>query len=327
MYWGQPVGEIPEADARGKAVELSPINHLERFYDLPMYARFGELDRENGSEGALRFITALKNAGQTIQELYIIENGGHGIMQDGTPFPDPGRMSDMEYIKSHMGLSKNKVWLINLSTSSESNLQFELEDTSTDDWRLIAGSGAVERNSSREKILSLFSVKEGTYDLSNTPWEGTGIYWPRIFTWDPRNGSILYVPSAKSEFSGEVTKIDFQNFKQAGSITITDCSALNGKEIDIFLYIQETQELLDSIPDLPASYGWGFRGIVEDAQYSNWLGLESTGYFWGLGDETINLTVGIATVEENPAWYVTTRKMAITVNTQLSFTDFEVVNH
>jgi pimeloyl-ACP methyl ester carboxylesterase len=326
MQQGEPAGEMPAAEARAKAVELSPINHLERFYDLPMYARFGELDTENGSEGAVKFIAALKAAGQTIQELYIIENGGHGVMQDDTPFPDPGRMSDMEYIKSHMGLSKRRVRLINLTTTSESDLHFELEDTSTDNWRLIAGSKAVERNN-REKEFSLFSAKEGTYDLSNAPWEGTGTYWPRIFTWDQTNGSILYVPPAKAEFSGEVTEIDFRNFKQAGTITITDCGPLNGKEIDVFLYTQGTQTLLDSIPDLPARYGWGFSGIVEDSQYSNWLGLENTGYFWGLGNETINLTVGIATIEENPAWYVTTSKKAITANTQLSFTDFEVVNH
>jgi pimeloyl-ACP methyl ester carboxylesterase len=327
MYRGEFVEEMPAEEARAKAVELSPINHLERFYDLPMYARFGELDTENGSEGAVRFIAALKDAGQTIQELYIIENGGHGVMQDGTPFPEPGRMSAVEYMKSHMGLSKKRVWLINLTTASESDLHFQLEDTSTDNWRLIAGSKAVERNN-REKEFPLFSVKEGTYDLSNIPWDGTGTYWARIFTWDQTDGSILYVLPVKSEFSKEVTKIDFQNFKKAGRITITDCGVLNGKEVDIFLYTQDKQALLDSISDLPRRYGWGFRGIVENSQYDDWLGLESAGYFWGFGsEETMDLTVGIATIEENPAWYVTTSKKAITVNTQLSFTDFEAVNY
>jgi hypothetical protein len=325
---GQGVGEKPKEDAMAQAVELSPINHLERFYDLPMYARFGELDIENGSEGAVRFIKALKDAGQTIQALYVIKNGGHGIMADGeTGFPEPGSMSFMEYIKSHMGLSKRRVRLTNLITASEADFHFELEDTSTDNWQIIAGSKAVERNNP-EKEFTLFSAKEGTYELSNTPWEGKGTYWPRIFTWDQTNGSILYVPSTQRGFSDEVTSLDFRDFKKAGRITIKDCGILEGKEIDSFLYTQDREELLASLPDLPSRHGWGFRGIVEDSEYNNWLGLESAGYFWGIGsDETINLTVGIATVEETPAWYVTRTRKAITVNTQLSFTDFDEVSH
>ncbi|MDR2093973.1 MAG: hypothetical protein LBP76_00450 [Treponema sp.] len=179
-----------------------------------------------------------------------------------------------------------------------------------------------------EKEFSLFSAQEGTSDLSNTPWEGTGTYWPRIFTWDQTDGSVLYVPPAKREFSEEVTRLDFHDFKKAGRITITDCGALEGKEIDVFLYTQNKQTLLGSIPHLPPRYGWGFRGRVKDSRYNEWLGLESAGYFWGIGDnETTNLTVGIATIEENPVWYVTKDKQAITVDTQVSFTAFEEVSH
>jgi hypothetical protein len=102
MDKGRDAGRASSESVMEKAVELSPLNHLEKFYDLPMYARFGEKDYENGAEGAIAFVNNLRNAGQTVQRLYIIENGLHGQMPDGSPFPEPE--PKMSYIKNYMGL-------------------------------------------------------------------------------------------------------------------------------------------------------------------------------------------------------------------------------
>jgi len=102
MNRGRQTGVASPESVMEKAVELSPINHLERFYDLPMYARFGEHDYENGVEGAITFVNNLKNAGQTVQRLYIIPNGLHGNMPNGNPFPEPEPR--IAYIKKYVGL-------------------------------------------------------------------------------------------------------------------------------------------------------------------------------------------------------------------------------
>jgi len=103
MDKGAGAGEAPPESVREKAIELSPIHQLEKFYGIPMYARFGEKDFDAGAEGAITFVNALKDAGQTIQKLFIIPDGLHGEMPDHTPFPEmePPRM---EYIKQHVGL-------------------------------------------------------------------------------------------------------------------------------------------------------------------------------------------------------------------------------
>jgi pimeloyl-ACP methyl ester carboxylesterase len=96
MNKGNAVGaELPEK-VMEKATELSPTNHLEKFLGMPMYARFGELDYENGIEGVKEFKRKLEDAGETAQQLIIIEGGGHG------GFPDDSE-EKMNYLKAHMG--------------------------------------------------------------------------------------------------------------------------------------------------------------------------------------------------------------------------------
>ena len=65
-----------------KMKELSPINYVERFVNIPMYARFGGID--DGIESARLFISKLKKAGGKIQKLTVVEGYGHG------GFPDDG---------------------------------------------------------------------------------------------------------------------------------------------------------------------------------------------------------------------------------------------
>jgi hypothetical protein len=60
-----------------------------------MYARFGELD--TGIEGVKEFIGKLRNAGETIQELIVVEGGGHG------GFPDDSE-ARINYLKTHMDM-------------------------------------------------------------------------------------------------------------------------------------------------------------------------------------------------------------------------------
>jgi dienelactone hydrolase len=97
MDKGQQVGAEPPEEVREKAVALSPTKHLEKFRGLPMYARFGELDDDNGIEGVKEFIKKLKNAGETIQELIVIEGGGHGGFLDDSEVR-------INYLKTHMGM-------------------------------------------------------------------------------------------------------------------------------------------------------------------------------------------------------------------------------
>jgi hypothetical protein len=97
MDKGKSVGVEPPENVMGKARELSPTNHLEKFLGLPMYARFGELDYDNGIQGVKEFIKKLENAGQTVQQLLVIEGGGHG------GFPGDGE-ARINYLKTHMGM-------------------------------------------------------------------------------------------------------------------------------------------------------------------------------------------------------------------------------
>ena len=82
---------------RNKARELSAINHIERFVNIPMYGRFGGKDDISGSEGVRLFIDKLKKAGGTIQEFIIHEEHGHG------GFPDDYNVR-MSYVKKSMGM-------------------------------------------------------------------------------------------------------------------------------------------------------------------------------------------------------------------------------
>ena len=84
-------------DITKKAQELSPINYIERFVNIPMYARFGGKDDACGVGGVRLFIEKLKEAGGTIQELIIHEKHGHG------GFPDDFD-TRMNYVKKAMGM-------------------------------------------------------------------------------------------------------------------------------------------------------------------------------------------------------------------------------
>jgi len=80
-----------------KARELSPINYIERFINIPMYARFGGKDDACGVGGVRLFIDKLKETGGAIQELIILEDYGHG------GFPDDYDVR-MSYVKKSMGI-------------------------------------------------------------------------------------------------------------------------------------------------------------------------------------------------------------------------------
>lgn len=82
-----------------RALELSAISNVEKFVNIPMWACFGGTDYENGIEGSREFIKLLKDAGGSIQELKVIEGGGHG------GFSDDNYASRMGYIKKHMQLA------------------------------------------------------------------------------------------------------------------------------------------------------------------------------------------------------------------------------
>ena len=84
-------------EIKKKAQELSPINHIESFVNIPMYARFGGKDDARGVGGVRSFIDKLKKAGGTIQELIIHEEYGHG------GFPDDYNVR-MSYVKKSMGI-------------------------------------------------------------------------------------------------------------------------------------------------------------------------------------------------------------------------------
>ena len=84
-------------EIKNKAQEFSPINHIERFVNIPMYARFGGKDDACGVGGVCSFIEKLKEAGGTIQELIIHEEHGHG------GFPDDYN-TRMNYVKKSMGI-------------------------------------------------------------------------------------------------------------------------------------------------------------------------------------------------------------------------------
>ena len=80
-----------------KAQEISPINYIERFINIPMYAKFGGNDEFSGIAGVRLFNEKLKEAGATIQKLIILEGYGHG----GFPDDYDERMS---YVKKSMGM-------------------------------------------------------------------------------------------------------------------------------------------------------------------------------------------------------------------------------
>ena len=84
-------------EIKKKAQELSPINHIDSFVNIPMYARFGGKDDACGVGGVRSFIDKLKEAGGTIQELIIHEEHGHG------GFPDDYN-ARMNYVKKSMGI-------------------------------------------------------------------------------------------------------------------------------------------------------------------------------------------------------------------------------
>ena len=91
-YLNDTIDEI-----KNKAQELSPINYIERFINIPMYARFGGKDDTCGVGGVRSFIGKLKEAGGTIQELIIHEEHGHG------GFPDD-YLARMSYVKKSVGM-------------------------------------------------------------------------------------------------------------------------------------------------------------------------------------------------------------------------------
>jgi len=80
-----------------KAQEISPVNYIERFINIPMYAKFGGNDDQSGIAGVRLFNEKLKEAGATIQKLIILEGYGHG----GFPDDYDERMS---YVKKSMGM-------------------------------------------------------------------------------------------------------------------------------------------------------------------------------------------------------------------------------
>ena len=82
-----------------RAREISPFNYIERFIDIPMYAKFGGNDDPCGVAGVRLFNEKLKEAGATIQKLTILEGYGHG----GFPDDFADRLS---YIKKHMGMEE-----------------------------------------------------------------------------------------------------------------------------------------------------------------------------------------------------------------------------
>jgi GntR family transcriptional regulator len=91
------IGEDTSEEIIKKAQELSPLNDIERFINIPMYARFGETDDKCGIGGVRLFIDKLKKAGGTIQELTILAGYGHG------GFPDDYG-TRMNYIKKYVGI-------------------------------------------------------------------------------------------------------------------------------------------------------------------------------------------------------------------------------
>jgi hypothetical protein len=96
---GQGKGEQSVTPAlTARALELSAVSNVERFVNIPMWACFGSEDYENGIEGSREFIKLLKEAGGTIQELKVIEGGGHG------GFADSNYATRISYVKRHMGM-------------------------------------------------------------------------------------------------------------------------------------------------------------------------------------------------------------------------------
>jgi hypothetical protein len=97
---GKSVGEeevTPELIQ--KALELSAISHVDKFVDIPMWAIFGADDIDGGIEGVVEFKKLLSEAGGTIQELIIVEDGGHG------GFDQSYYETKMPYIKKYMGMN------------------------------------------------------------------------------------------------------------------------------------------------------------------------------------------------------------------------------
>ena len=226
-----------------------------------------------------------------------------------------------------------KIRLVNLSLPGN-DFGFELEDNNPNIWQMIAGTHSIELNGQTTKEFLLLQMKnDEDWDPASPVWTGMGSYWGRIWCYDSgTDSSLLYISPGKINISGEITQVDFSGFKQAGKLKITNCNSLVNKEIEVFLFTQNKAELLANLENLPIRYGYGFSQVIENDggnfEYNNWLGLEENRYFWGIGNEPRNLSVGIATIEDVPEWYVSKNQKQITAGTTtMSFTaDFEPVS-